>query len=231
MTGTLDLQQRRIETLWVLDESGDMLTSNEPAESDRSRAPVFHLEWAEGSYGIVYRHDVADHLRSAIDRALVSSWPFPATGPMPILDDLLQSVSGTGDWYSGPVFVAVAGTQVPPDIVQVSRSNADLLQGDLADWQGSIELEQPMFARILDGMAVSLCATVRRSVSGVEAGVDTLQAHRRQGHGRAVVAAWSSAASGEGVTPFYSTSWTNDASIALANSLGYRQIGASLWVA
>ena len=112
----------------------------------------------------------------------------------------------------------------------MTRANAELLQGDLSGWQEDIELEQPIFARVVGGRAVSVCATVRRSAVGVEAGVDTLKGHRGQGHGRKVVAAWSSAIQEEGLTAFYSTSWDNAASIALAKSLGFNQIGASLWV-
>ena len=70
---------------------------------------------------------------------------------------------------------------------------------------------------------------VRRSVTGVEAGVDTAEEYRRKGYGRSAVAAWSNAANKEDLTVFYSTWWANQASMALAESLGFRKIGATLW--
>jgi hypothetical protein len=67
---------------------------------------------------------------------------------------------------------------------------------------------------------VSTCGTVRRSVHGIEAGVDTLEDYRRRGYARRAVAAWCRAVRQENLIGFYSTSWSNEASLALANSLG-----------
>jgi hypothetical protein len=225
-----NLQAHRIQTLWTLDTSGDLLTSNEPNPADRQRAPTLHLEWSDLGRLLAFRDDVAARERSAAAATIEANWPIEAADLAPMVETLQRAVGSEGRWSSGPVFIASGEAQTDSAAVRITRANAGLLQGHLSEWQDSIEFEQPMFAWVADGRALSLCATVRRSEVGVEAGVDTLETHRRQGHGRQAVAAWSSAIQREGVTAFYSTSWDNAASIALARSLRLQQVGASLWV-
>ena len=229
-TGQLHLQRIRIETLYVVDRSGDLLTSFEPHMPARREAPALHLEWTDSDFVCALRRGLPDSMRSAALRVLADRWPFPDTKQPPAVSDLLRLVAGTGRWSSGPVFVVPDGLSVDPHVTAVTGENAEVLQGDFACWRESIEVEQPAFASVVDGQAVSICGSVRRSGSGVEAGVDTLEPHRRQGHGRRVVAAWGAAARREGLTAFYSTQWENAASIGIANSLNLNKIGASLWV-
>jgi GNAT superfamily N-acetyltransferase len=61
-------------------------------------------------------------------------------------------------------------------------------------------------------------------------GVVTQPAHRRQGYGRAVVSAMSAYAIAEGAIPHYQALGTNDASLALARSLGFVRYARSLAV-
>lgn len=226
----LDLQRYRIQTLWVVDDEGDLLTSNEPNVNARHRAPAVHLEWNDTGILHAFRNDVPSHERSEALKVVKAKWPFSAMVQPTVIGELQRVLGGNGRSYSGTVFIAPEDLAARGDAVRIRGANAELLQGGLADWQEDVEVEQPMFARVIGDRAVSVCATVRRSAMGVEAGVDTLDGYRRQGYGREVVAAWASAIQQEGLTAFYSTSWDNAASIALAKSLGFRQIGASLSV-
>ena len=53
-----ELLQIHIETLYVLDDNGDMRATNWPREPGRRRAPAFHLGWTERGYVSCFRHDV-----------------------------------------------------------------------------------------------------------------------------------------------------------------------------
>ena len=45
-----NLLQAHIETLYVLDASGDMRTINWPYQPERGQAPTFHMGWMDQSY-------------------------------------------------------------------------------------------------------------------------------------------------------------------------------------
>jgi predicted GNAT family acetyltransferase len=85
-----------------------------------------------------------------------------------------------------------------------------------------------MAATLLDGKAVSVCASVRITPAADEAGVDTHRDFRRQGHAARAVVAWARAVREVDRIPLYSTSWQNEASRALAHRLGLIQFGSDL---
>jgi hypothetical protein len=77
----------------------------------------------------------------------------------------------------------------------------------------------PIVAVLEDGHAVSACFSARRSDVAAEAGLETAQAFRGRGLGPRVTSAWALAIRAAGLTPLYSTSWDNDASLAVARKL------------
>jgi hypothetical protein len=78
----------------------------------------------------------------------------------------------------------------------------------------------PVAAVVVEGQAVAVCRSVRRSALAVEAGVDTVEGFRGRGWGVAVTALWARAAAAQGLVPCYSTQDENAASLGLARSLG-----------
>lgn len=227
MSQECSLLQAHAETLYVFDAAGDMRTVDVPWMADQPAAPVFHLGWTEETYFAAFRHDVSDGVRSQVLDLLRGQWPFPVSrkGP-PDRADYVQILSGTSRRGSGPAFIVADGPMTAGDAVELTPANAHLLEHGYENSVSAIEVTQPAFAVVVDGRAVSVCRTVRRSVHGIEAGVDTLESYRRRGYARRAVSAWCEAAKREGRLGFYSTSYFNTASCALANSLGLKQFAA-----
>ena len=66
---------------------------------------------------------------------------------------------------------------------------------------------------------MSVCRSVRITPAAHEAGVETLPAFRGRGYAPDVVAGWARVVQSLGAMPFYSTSWENTASQAVAKKL------------
>jgi len=227
-----DLLQAHIETLYVLDANGDMRTNNVPFVPARRQAPAFHLGWTDRGYVSCFRHDVPTDTRGQVRNLVASQWPFPnSKGPLEknryveILSEYCKGRRG-----SGPAFIMPEGELPAGDATPVTRDNAHVLETSFADWMKEVDDAQPLYAVVVEGRAVSACGTVRRSVRGIEAGVNTLEGYRRRGYAKRAVAAWCQAARQEGLIVFYSTSWSNAASCALANSLGLKQVAVEFSV-
>lgn len=227
MEQAIGLLRAHAETLYVLDGSGDMVSVNEPWGSSQPRAPAFHLGWSDDSYVALFRHDVALETRQEIQSLLKSQWPFLVSPKSP--PDRARYVAilgGTSRRGSGPAFATDGAPESGADALEVTPDNADVLDAGFQDWIPEIAQSRPMFAVVVGGQAVSVCRTVRRSVRGIEAGIDTVEGHRRRGYARRAVAAWCRAARREGKLGFYSTGFSNGASCALAKSLELKQFGA-----
>jgi len=74
----------------------------------------------------------------------------------------------------------------------------------------------PMLALVEDGYVVSVCFCARRSAEAAEAGLETAEHFRGRGLGPRVTAAWALAIRASGRLPLYSTSWSNEPSLAVA---------------
>ena len=87
---------------------------------------------------------------------------------------------------------------------------------------------RPLVARVVDGRAVAVCASVRITPRAHEAGGETAEAFRGRGYAREMVAAWARAVRAAGAAPLYSTSWRNAASRGVARALGLAPFGTDL---
>ena len=85
---------------------------------------------------------------------------------------------------------------------------------------GEIPYRTPIVALVEDGYPVSVCFCARRSRVAAQAGLETAVEFRGRGLGPRVAAAWALAIRASGRIPLYSTSWSNDASLAVARKLG-----------
>jgi hypothetical protein len=137
----------------------------------------------------------------------------------------------------GPVRAVRAGllyrvVDPPSDgmATQITQANADLLRGGLEEWRPDVEAGRLIYAAIVDGRAVAICASVN-SVDGAHAaGVETLPSHRRRGLAVHAVASWACAVLRMNATPFYGATFDNLASQGVARRLSMNLVGAEFSV-
>jgi len=227
------LMRLHIDALYTHDDRGRMLRVNEP--SGGGPAPRFFL--GRTSRGCEWRvrddvpEDVVAELAAAVAAEAVGQVALaPPNTPTPY-ESILGRVAPIERIGSGPAYVCPPQLPLDERAVRITRRNADLLRERLPAWLGDVETSQPIFALVVDGNAVSLCASVRITSVAHEAGVDTALAFRGRGYAPAVVSAWAKAVRETGAEPLYSTSWQNVASQAVARKLGLRLFGMDLHIA
>ena len=119
------------------------------------------------------------------------------------------------------VGVDIVTSESPPPTIPCPSSWepaewGELLRGDLGPWA----------AAVAHGELVALCHTPKAMFPvAAECGVWTDPTQRRQGLGAATTAAWAHLLAGRVRHRFYSHDHRNDASAAVARSLGLRHIG------
>jgi len=117
--------------------------------------------------------------------------------------------------------------QPAPDVVEVADEAE--LEANFSGWvPGEIAAGRaPLRALVDDGHPVSVCFCARRSAEAAAAGLETAAAYRGRGLAAHVTAAWATAVRALGLTPLYSTSWSNRASLRVADKLGLQAYAAT----
>lgn len=174
------------------------------------------------------RCDMADDLSSAF-RRVVGQEP-PALTEIPALADVYLAMLGSEAVWAGPAFVFPGLPPVKAAVVEIGAHNADFLHGALAAWRADVGRRGPFVAIVEKGRVVSLCASVRTTRFVHCAGVETVPDRRGRGLAGQVVAAWAARVRARGAVPFYSTSWDNLASRAVARRLGLSLAGVDFHV-
>jgi len=117
---------------------------------------------------------------------------------------------------------------VPEGVTAIDRKNAAFLREHFPYTAAHLDQEEPCFAVIEEGVAVSVCRSVRVTPQVAEAGVDTVEGFRGRGYAVRVVGAWASAVRESGLIPLYSISSDNLASRGVARKLGLVRYGVDL---
>ena len=229
------------ETLYVMDDDGDMIYHNsphagerridhQPHAPERRRCCRLHIGWNDEGLTYRFRHDVPADVRERFVSWLKSNSPV-GRDDVSGLDELCgvfgvsTKRAGAGPAYHAASVLSPSETS----IVTIDRTNETLLkEGYLVD--GGIDVVQPCCAVVVDERAVSVCLTVRRSARTAEAGLDTEPEFRGRGYAGLVTAAWARGVQVEGRIPFYSTESDNAASQRVAEKLGLIQIGWELGI-
>jgi RimJ/RimL family protein N-acetyltransferase len=216
-----ELLEQRLDALYRSDGDGRLVCSN---EWDARPAPRFHMMMTPVGPMLRWRGDVPASLVARLERlSRGEAWDPEAREPIERdrYVELLESHAPVERVWSGPVYVwarDVAPSRAP---VTISAENSRLLERRFPDWVADIPHRHPFVAAIENREAVALCASVRISKAVHCAGVETHPDHRRRGHAADAVAGWARAVRIAGATPFYSTSWDNLASQAVARRLGF----------
>jgi RimJ/RimL family protein N-acetyltransferase len=225
-----DLIAARFDTLYETADGALVCTNS----WERRPAPRFHLMLAASGPLIRFRGDVPAEVVERLEAlAAAEAWDPDLAGPPATLAAYAEALEGhapvTSVW-SGPAFAMFRDIHPWTPVVDISEANAGLLTGKLAEWRPDIPYRRPFVAVAHDAKAVSLCASVRISPVVHCAGVETHPEHRQRGHALAAVSGWAHAVQQLGATPFYSTSWDNAASRAVASRLGFQLVATDLHI-
>jgi hypothetical protein len=231
MISDRDLMRLHVEALFTHDERGDLVVVNEPG--GRAAPRLFIGLTLEGTV-LRFRHDVADDLRTELkaeyDHAQPHMRDLASRAAQSRYEAVLVRSGSVERTWAGPAFCFPEVASSTVRAVAVTEHNADVLRPLLEEWIPDVELWQPMTAMSVSGVAVAVCGSVRRTAAAHEAGVETASQYRRAGYASQAVSAWAAAVRDIGRVPLYSTSWHNEASLALARRLCLRSFGSDLHI-
>ena len=197
--------------------------------------PRFHLARTEAGNFSLFRHDVSDRVVEQVRQYVEREPALDDCEIEPVYRDayieLLSSQGPVDLVWGGPAYrFPNKATRSAETVVAIDEANAHLLEAHMSDWLPDVPHRQPFVAVVEAGHAVSVCASVRITPQAHEAGVETASMYRGKGHAAQAVAAWSRRIQSMGAEPIYSTSWSNRASLAVANMLGLQRIGADFHI-
>lgn len=224
------LFERRLDTLYEMAD-GRMVRSN---EWNGRIAPRFHLMLtAEGAL-TRFRGDVPTDVARRLDEIAAGEvWDPAAAAPPRRVDSYVEALAAHAPVEaiaSGPVSALLrAATPLGPTL-DISAENAGLLREGLGDYLEDVGRRGPFVGVVQGGAAVSICFSSRISPAAHCAGVETHPEHRQRGHALVAVSAWAGQVQGLGATPFYSTTWDNLASRAVAERLGFQRVATDLQI-
>jgi RimJ/RimL family protein N-acetyltransferase len=215
-----------VEALFTHDAEGHLVSVNEPSGAP---APRFFIGITDDDVVYRFRYDLGAELRNELaamcEKRMAGDRPSDwATNASPYQEILARFAPVQKTW-TGPAFSFPLEFPATADTVLVTEENAHILDPFLREWIPDVPLCRPMIALAIDGRAVALCCSVRRTNMAHEAGVETAAPYRGHGYAGQVVAAWALAVRDAGRVPLYSTSWTNEASRAVARKLALIHFG------
>ncbi len=215
-----------LRTLVDLDGGGRIAAAREPGRDPGPTPPrLFCLVrgpkacvWAVGA-------GVPDGIAAKLDALAREEPPVADLRAPPLHAERYASLLG-GRVLSGPAFTFPDTLPDPGEVVFIDDLRP--LERHFTGWVAEeIPGCSPIAAVLEDGHAVSVCFCARRSDVAAEAGLETGEAFRGRGLAPRVTVAWALAVRESGRTPLYSTSWDNDASLAVARKLGLRTYASS----
>jgi hypothetical protein len=218
-----ELMGVQAETLYVLDEEKRIIRVN---ERDPNNCPVLFIgKTHEAAFTYLHR-DLPQILVEEIRQTSVESVNIMN------LCNIIDRYKRVKDVWIGPAygFDDQKISQPVNDIVDIDEANKHLLEKHYGQMIRELEERSPIVAYILDGNAVSLCCSARKSNKAVEASLATAHPYRGKGLAEKVVSVWSMEVSKQGLIPLYSTSWDNLNSQKVAQKLGLVQYGVDFSV-
>ena len=224
-----DLMQLHVQALYHLDERSRLTSIN---DWNGGVAPRFFLGRTDQGNVWRFRNDVSRDMCDELD--LICQGEPPATSAQPTYSAAFQRIlsaqAPTDQVWRGPAYWFPYEAVPSRHVVPIDEQRAYLLKGGLSDWISDIPYQQPFVAVIVEGRAVSVCASVRITDNAHEAGVETLATHRRRGYAVTAVLTWAHLVQNRGALALYSTSFDNVASQSVAARLGLSMYGVDFHV-
>lgn len=221
----LELMRLRLDVLYTFSADGRVLLSNEPIESARVPGPDLVLGIANGQSIVRAGTNLPSEL---VDRlGAILAGPLLATGTASYIEAIERELMPFGKWSrtGGPAYRFPRIPEFSEHAVEITEETRSVLRGHTQWFYEEFNLWGTAFAVVQDGVAVSTCFSSRIDDRSAEAGVWTDPDYRGQGFASFVTQSWAAAVYASGRIPFYSTSWDNMASQAVARKLGLVQIG------
>ena len=180
--------------------------------------PLFRLVRGKESCAWAVRVDVPQNIADELDGLAREEPPVSDFRDAPVHAERYTSLL-RGEVDSGPSFTFPEELAQPSGTVFIEDIGS--LDHHFTGWTASeIPYRTPIVAVVEGGFAVSACFSAWRSDAAAEAGLETAPAFRGRGLGPRVASGWALAIRASGRVPLYSTSWSNDASLAVARKLG-----------
>jgi len=207
--------QTQLETLFVLNEDGRIVSTREPNPGPGAR---FSLIRGVAQCAWAVHADVPEAQAAALSALAREEPPCAEFRSDPVHADEYLSLIG-GEVDSGPAFIfpqvipGSEGVGLVTDLTQLEKHFQGWSEDELPD-------RSPILGVFEGDHAVSVCFCARKSALAAEAGLETAPIFRGRGLGPRVTAAWARAIRGSGSLPIYSTSWSNASSLAVALTLG-----------
>jgi hypothetical protein len=211
-----------LQTLFDLNGEGRITSTREPGGEP---GPLFSLVRGQSACAWAVRADVPDDVARELDGVARHEPPATSFGDPPVhARRYLEILATSGRRLQvgfGPAFAFPERLSDADDVVEVEDER--LLRRHFAGWViGEISAGRSPVMAIVDehGYPVSICFCARASDAAAEAGLETAASFRGRGLGPRVASVWARALRASGRVPLYSTTWTNDASLAVARKLG-----------
>ena len=225
----LDLMRMHVHALYCHDEHSRITSIN---DWQGAAAPRFYLGRTDAGvlwrFGTTLPVDVCEKLEALCNDEPLT--PFDRPRHESSYVRILSTLSTVKQVWHGPAYWFSRGIPEADGPILINQNNAQLLSGGLRAWLPDVPHQQPLAAIVEDGRAVSVCASVRITPTAHEAGVETLESHRRKGYAVSVVSAWAMAVEMLSALPMYSTSTENTASQCVAARLGLSTYGVDFHI-
>lgn len=214
----------QVDVLYLHDASGRLLRVNEP--DPENPAPRFFL--ARTAAGNLWRtrYDLPAELAAELERLARDEPTSRDLRELPRhvakYTELLEQHAPLSNTHAGPAYY-LPELDAPVGTVTITSENATLLQAHYPYTMSMLAERGPVVVAVAEGVAIAACYSARVTVQAAEAGVATEEAYRRQGYAAQTVRGWAAGIRATGRIPFYSTSWENVGSQAVAAKLGATQ--------
>ncbi len=224
-----DLMDLKANALFTHDAAGRILTSN---ESDPERAPRLFLGRTPDGNVWRFRDDLSPDVVTELERLCREEPPLADPRQRPVMFDALkaglEAREPVAEVWEGPTWHVPQPLAETDGVVAIGSENRELLAEHFPYAAEHLEEQWPVFAVVVDGVAVSTCYSSRLTPVAAEAGAFTVEDFRGRGYVGRAVAAWANRLLASGRVPIYSTSWDNVASQGVARKLGLPLFGAEL---